>query len=176
MNSSENVMRTQKRKKIDAVNAFGGCCCICGYDKCINALEFHHLDKSTKEETPSHVIMKWKWDRVVKELEKCILVCANCHREIHAKETSDKDLDLYNYVKPWLKKECNYCTKEFKTKDEGQKFCSHVCSTYSQRKVKHPTKEELSELIKTTNWTQLGKMFGVSDNAVRNWAKRYKII
>jgi predicted Zn-dependent protease with MMP-like domain len=39
-----------------------------------------------------------------------------------------------------------------------------------------PTKEELTELIKTINWTQLGKMFGVSDNGVRNWAKKYELI
>ena len=44
------------------------------------------------------------------------------------------------------------------------------------RKVVRPTKEELEVLIKETSWTELGRRFGVSDNAVRKWAKRYGII
>ena len=173
---SEKIMRVQRRKKMHAVNAFGGKCCICGYDKCISVLGFHHLDKSTKEEEPSYIIMRWSFERAKKELDKCILVCANCHGEIHAKEKEGLNVDLLNYVKPWLNKTCEYCKKEYSTKDEEQKFCSHNCMHYSQRKIERPNKEELIELMKTTNWTQLGKMFGVSDNAVRKWAKGYSLI
>jgi predicted HNH restriction endonuclease len=56
---------------------------MCGYDKYDEALEFHHLDPSEKE-TGSE-IRNLSWARLRLELDKCILVCANCHREIHAK-------------------------------------------------------------------------------------------
>lgn len=59
----------------------GGCCEICGYNKCINALEFHHKDPKEKDFSPSG--KSYSWERVKNEIDKCILVCANCHREIH---------------------------------------------------------------------------------------------
>src|SRR5690606_19418515 len=104
--NSEEVMRAQKRKKQHAVDMFGSECSICGYNKCLEALEFHHLDKSTKEEKPSYIIMRWSWERVKKELDKCILVCSNCHKEIHAKEKEGISYDLRNYLRPWISKEC----------------------------------------------------------------------
>lgn len=57
-------------------------CKICGYSKCKQALEFHHLDPKLKEYQITN-LNTHKEDTIVKELEKCILVCANCHREIH---------------------------------------------------------------------------------------------
>jgi hypothetical protein len=170
-------MRTQKRKKINAVNCFGGCCQKCGYNKCMEALEFHHLEKNEKEESPSYVIMRWSWERAKKELEKCILLCANCHREIHAEESGENILDLRNYIKPWIDKDCNFCKNKFETKDEEQIYCTQKCSQFSQRKVERPSKEELNQLIdEKISWVQIGRMFNVSDNAVRKWAKSYKII
>jgi 5-methylcytosine-specific restriction endonuclease McrA len=62
----------------------GGKCCICGYDKCYDALEFHHLDPSQKDFGLSSNGHTRSWEKVKEELDKCILVCANCHREIHA--------------------------------------------------------------------------------------------
>lgn len=175
--SSKAVMRSQKRKKIDAVNLFGGCCQKCGYDKCVEALEFHHLDKNEKEEKPSYIIMRWSWERVKEELEKCILLCSNCHKEVHALEKEGVSIDLQIYLKPWLNKTCDYCQEEYQTKREEQKFCSTRCKHFGDRKVVRPTKEELEELIRNkTTWTKIGKMFGVSDNAVRKWAKKYNII
>lgn len=174
---SEIVMRAQKRKKTHAVNSFGGSCQICGYNKCTEALEFHHLNKNEKEEEPAYVIMRWSWERAKKELDKCILVCSNCHREIHAELKNGINSELKNYVKPWVTKKCKYCYCNFDTKDGEQKFCSSNCYQFSQRKVKRPSKEQLKELIECkTTWVQLGKMFGVSDNAVRKWAKKYKLI
>lgn len=61
----------------------GNKCQCCGYDKCIAALEFHHLDPSAKD--PNFVRMKnGQFEKMKPELDKCILVCSNCHREIHA--------------------------------------------------------------------------------------------
>jgi len=75
--------RRRKSKEI-LVDIFGGECVICGYNKCIQALQFHHKDASKKEfglfEDGSTRSIK----RLAAEAEKCILVCANCHAEIHA--------------------------------------------------------------------------------------------
>lgn len=71
--------------KKQAVKLKGGKCERCGYDKCIAALDFHHLDPNEKE----HKIGNGNttsWEKYLKEVEKCILLCANCHREEHANE------------------------------------------------------------------------------------------
>lgn len=62
----------------------GNKCLVCGYDKCIDALVFHHTDPFTKEFHLSNGETR-SWEKYLKELEKCILVCANCHAEIHMK-------------------------------------------------------------------------------------------
>ena len=79
----EKVTKRRRKLKAMAVGELGGCCMKCGYDKCIDALEFHHNDPKQKEfQIGSGNTMAW--DRIKEELKKCILVCANCHREIHA--------------------------------------------------------------------------------------------
>jgi hypothetical protein len=69
-----------------AVDYMGGCCSICGYDKCLRAIEFHHLDPDKKSETYDKYFLFWGFERQKKELENCIIVCSNCHREIHSKD------------------------------------------------------------------------------------------
>lgn len=61
----------------------GNKCCKCGYNKCKQALEFHHVDPTKKD----FVIggSRYGREKLLKEITKCILVCANCHREIHSK-------------------------------------------------------------------------------------------
>lgn len=60
----------------------GGKCVRCGYDKCSGALEFHHIDASQKDFTISND--RAKLEESIEESKKCILLCANCHRELHA--------------------------------------------------------------------------------------------
>lgn len=76
----------KRRKKIRqmAVEYKGGKCEQCGYDRCIEALEFHHLDASKKDFNVSQRGYTRSWKRVVEELKKCTMLCANCHRELHA--------------------------------------------------------------------------------------------
>lgn len=61
---------------------YGGKCKLCGYNKCVTALEFHHLDINEKEGIVSNSY--GTVEKSLIEAEKCILVCSNCHREIHA--------------------------------------------------------------------------------------------
>jgi len=71
--------------KKKAVEYKGGCCSICGYNKCLSALEFHHKNPKEKEYNKDNrgLNRKQSFRKAKKELDKCILVCANCHREIH---------------------------------------------------------------------------------------------
>ena len=84
MSNSEAVIDWRRRKKIELVEYKGGKCEKCGYDKCNSALEFHHLDPTKKDFSPS-ANMNMAWNKIQNEIDKCILVCANCHREIHEK-------------------------------------------------------------------------------------------
>jgi hypothetical protein len=70
--------------RLKAVTHKGGRCEICGYDRCPEALEFHHLDGGTKEFGVSSRGYTRSWAKVKKEFDKCALLCANCHREVHA--------------------------------------------------------------------------------------------
>lgn len=56
-------------------------CVLCGYNKCLSALEFHHIDRN-KEFGVSY--SRESIPRIKNEISKCVVVCANCHREIHA--------------------------------------------------------------------------------------------
>lgn len=81
----KNVVNWRKRLKVKAVEYKGGKCMYnnCGYNKCISALEFHHLNPNEKDFSLSERGNCVSWEKVKVELDKCILVCANCHREIH---------------------------------------------------------------------------------------------
>jgi predicted HNH restriction endonuclease len=78
---SKKLRKFVKRKMIEAM---GGKCQCCGYDRCTNALVFHHLKGNTKKFQLSRITRAEKWPEIVEELRKCILVCCNCHSEIHA--------------------------------------------------------------------------------------------
>lgn len=79
------VKQSRKRLKTKAVDYKGGSCVKCGYSLCHAALEFHHLDPAEKDFHLSHAATNtWSWDRIKQELDKCILLCCRCHREVHA--------------------------------------------------------------------------------------------
>lgn len=87
-----NVERVKKRRqnvKLMAVEYKGGCCVICSYNKCVKALDFHHLNPKEKDFSISKRGHTRSWNRIKIELDKCILVCSNCHSEIH------EELDLF---------------------------------------------------------------------------------
>ena len=68
-----------------ALEFLGGKCSRCGYAQCAEALEIHHLESNEKDFGISARGYTRSWKSVRAELEKCELLCANCHREVHAK-------------------------------------------------------------------------------------------
>lgn len=82
--TERTVDRLRDYKK-ETVEYKGGKCVKCGYSKCFGAMDFHHLDPKKKD--PNWKRMKnRKLESVIEELDKCILVCKNCHAEIHYAE------------------------------------------------------------------------------------------
>jgi len=78
------VAKRRRKIKQMAIEYKGGKCMICGYDKFACALDFHHLDESKKSFDLSTKGLTRSWEKTKNEIDKCVLVCANCHREIHA--------------------------------------------------------------------------------------------
>ena len=79
----EAVTRRKQRVRRTLIEEAGGCCAVCGYDRCIINLHFHHVDPSTKElDMTARVGRSLAAFR--EEAQKCVLVCANCHGEIEA--------------------------------------------------------------------------------------------
>jgi transposase len=81
---AERVAARRRRVKEILVREAGGCCVLCGYDRCIGALQFHHVDPGQK----SFGIARGGVTRGIAhariEVAKCVLVCANCHAELEA--------------------------------------------------------------------------------------------
>lgn len=78
------VDRRRTKMKNMALEYKGGKCEVCGYCKSTWALQFHHTDPETKDFQIGSG-NTYSWDRTKQELDKCVLVCANCHLEIHEK-------------------------------------------------------------------------------------------
>lgn len=77
------VVKRRKKLKDMAIEYGGGKCQVCGYDRCKRALSFHHKEPSQKDFGLSSRGLTRSWEKTKIEIDKCILVCANCHMEIH---------------------------------------------------------------------------------------------
>lgn len=72
------------QKKLELIDLFGGKCERCGYDKNISAFDFHHKDPDEKSFEVKVQFLKYKTENeILEEALKCMLLCSNCHREIH---------------------------------------------------------------------------------------------
>lgn len=102
---SEAVVRHTRRRKLMYVEYLGGSCVSCGYNAVPWSLVFHHRDPSEKEFQLAHGNVSW--ERAVKELDKCDLLCVNCHEEVH-----EIPINLVSYSSKYrrrIKKQCvNY--------------------------------------------------------------------
>ena len=77
------VSKRRKRLREMAREYKGGKCTICGYKKSQRALSFHHVNPKNKEFDLSSRGLTRSWERIKKEIDKCVLICANCHMEVH---------------------------------------------------------------------------------------------
>lgn len=171
---SEPVSVWRKNLKRRATALFGNKCCVCGYNRCLAALEFHHLDPSKKDFSISSAYASpKKWATIVQELEKCVLVCSNCHREIH------HDI-LYIENKNYIVTDKDYRITE-KTHHKcscgevillSKKYCSPECSAKgSMTRDWFAEKDTILHLrdIEKLSYVAIAKRYNTSDNTIRKW-------
>jgi transposase len=80
----EAVVRRRRKVKAILLREAGGCCRMCGYDRCVAALAFHHLDPEVKEFGVAQGGMARSIEHLRAEVRKCILLCSNCHAEVES--------------------------------------------------------------------------------------------
>ena len=93
LQSYEAQKRRGLARKLELIQAGGGRCSICGYDNNLAALVFHHTDSAKKDfKLDMRSLSNRKFEPVLSEISKCILVCANCHAELHNPRLNLDDL------------------------------------------------------------------------------------
>lgn len=172
--SYQNVKDYRQRLKDRLIYIMGEKCCICGYNKNNSALEFHHLNPTQKDFTLGQN-PNISFAKANEEIKKCILVCANCHREIHSGLINVTNIQCYdeikakeieNLVEQTKHKQIFYCKDCGKEIWRGSERCPE-CQALQTRVVERPNREELKNLIRKLPFTTIGRQFNVSDNAIR---------
>ena len=135
---TEAVKERRRNTKLKLVACMGSKCQICSYNRCMNALEFHHLNPNEKEFGLGAVRANPKnWVSIVSEMQKCILLCSNCHKEIHAGLINIPE-NFQTFDETLLEKEENihltkkapitYCPVCNNIKENQNKTCSKSCA------------------------------------------------
>jgi hypothetical protein len=148
-----------KQKLLDG---FGRKCGICGYNKSTRALGFHHLDPSTKSFTVSAAGIPRAWKKICDEVRKCVMLCHNCHEEVHEGVTLIPD-DIRRFIEPAPLPMRRQVIRKRKTEP----------GTPRLKKVPNrPIGKVLRDLVWRTSRVAVGKQYGVSEAAVRKWLKQ----
>jgi hypothetical protein len=158
--ASTNVKNWRKRTKSLIVESMGGKCQICGYHKCNAALELHHLDPSEKEFGFGGLRANIKsFDTIKQELKKCILLCSNCHKEVHAGVT-DLPSDFATFD------ESLFVTERDKINNKVQ---NRIKVPKDRRKILL-TNDEIKSILVTQfngNKSEMARHYGVSETSIR---------
>lgn len=177
MSNNSNNYKSQKlrglKRKLELIKLRGGKCEICGYNKNISVLEFHHVDPNEKElKLDIRHLSNSNLDKIEKELDKCILVCANCHREIHNPDlTIDNALKIVENearnitsINNKSGRVCHICGKRF-NKNKGEIYCSKECR-YSE---KHwPLFDDINRQYRILkSWEKVAKHFGTTRRVIQ---------
>lgn len=190
--SKESVKRWRKNTKRRIVEAFGNKCGQCGQSFPDEVYDLHHINPEEKDFSLGGIrANSISWKRVVIELRKCVLLCANCHRMIehnsvnlnkHASRFNEdfatyEITEIFDYKTNTYKKihnefkdvPCPICGG--KVHKNSKKYCSQKCSQLDRRTVERPSIEKLKLLVEKNGYCATGRQFGVSDNTIRKWLK-----
>lgn len=176
-NSYEYQKLRGLKRKLHLIELRGGCCEICGYNKNIAAFDFHHRNPKEKEHqldirTLANSSMEW----VLSEFNKCDLLCANCHREIHSlhlnldgvRELVKKLDDDVLITKIINKPKCVDCGCEI---NYTHKRC-RSCSDFNKRTVERPSIDVLKDEIKNNTQEWCANKYGVTRTTIGRWVNK----
>lgn len=184
--NSKDVVNFIRRRKADLKSVFHSRCCLCGFSEVQRALEFHHVNPEEKSFSISNSKNQTlALEKQLKEMKKCVLICANCHRGVHDNiykiPTNWQDFYDDKIAQQLLKKlqqvkthkiyYCKNCGKEI---SKNSTYCID-CKNIQQRTCERPSRKELKYMVRTLPFTQIAKQFGVTDNAIRKWCDVEKI-
>lgn len=110
-------------------------------------------------------------DRCNNQLENLRILCPNCHSQTESFAGKRKKKFVKKNRKTICVNKCVFCNLDYEAKDKKQKYCSYECHKKSLRKIDRPSKEQLINELAESNYVQVGKKYGVSDNAIRKWLK-----
>lgn len=159
------------------VELTGSKCQICGYSKYEGCLEYHHVNPIEKEHEPAKLFAHNKIEHLIKEIPKCILLCSNCHKEVHANIAelpSDYDkLDVERFERESYRimDRCPICGK---VKLKGKRTCSLSCAAKS--KVDWGSIDIFQMFVACSSVFELSKKIGFSDKTIRNKLKKEGLV
>ena len=167
-----NFRRFNKKELL--VQAKGGCCNRCGYNESNRALSFHHLDPSKKDFTISGKHCH-KMERLLDEIDKCILLCLNCHASLHDKVwvLTQEMVDKFNIKSNWIKNKEDILLKNKHDKVAKNATYQYIKKGREHLQKFHIEKEVLAKLLWEKPTSQIALMYGVSDNAIAKRARRW---
>ena len=181
--SSSATSDFRRRRKLNLIKVCGNQCNLCGYNKVNSALEFHHIKPEEKSYGLASMGTCHDLQQDLQEVQKCILVCANCHREIHEdlytqEELLNKKVYLKDIAEELIKDRDSkleqkhyYCPECGKEITRNAHLCNECAHKQTRIVIDRPNREELKNLIRNNSFTALGKQFNVTDNAIRKWCK-----
>lgn len=156
-------------RKIELIKIKGSSCEKCGYDKNISALEFHHLNREDKDfNLDSRHLSNTTIEKLLIEVNKCSLLCSNCHKETHypyfnkanidnlLMERQSENKSIFHENK---KTTCKFCGNDFKPV-KGKLYCSVECR---ENDKSYPTINELNEIYSTLkSWDKVAEYFKIT--------------
>lgn len=149
-------------------------------------MDFHHLIKDEKEHKLSDLITDSRIVEFFDEIKKCVLLCSNCHRELHWLEDNNPTFDQYAYINSIVEFE-DCITRDYTRLERTCMSCGEIignggetnlcikCFGKTKRVVARPSAIELVELIKNSNVNAVGRHYGVSGNAIKKWLLSYNL-
>jgi hypothetical protein len=157
--------KIQRIKILNKIKQRYGIKCIkCGYDKNYSSLDFHHLNPNEKKINPAHIIHnRGNINKIFEELDKCILLCANCHREIHQNKRSK---DLMN-----INNEC-CITKKSNNHTQVNLFCPYEKikdDKYPLGYKINPIFTDINKLALSNNYKDCRKALNISIQEMITW-------